>query len=83
MHKPDGVIEHEVRRELETDPAVDARGIVVSVEDGRVTIRGSVPRAEDVLDATEDAWRVHGVTAVDNELLVTPDCEPQHIDPLP
>jgi osmotically-inducible protein OsmY len=70
MHKPNNLLERDVKEELDWDPALDDTRIVVKADDGRITLSGAVDIFPDVALASEDAWRVGGVRAVDNELLV-------------
>ncbi len=70
MHKPNNLLEKDVRDELHWDPLLDDTRIVVKVDDGRVTLNGAVALLVDVDRASWDAWGVGGVKAVDNELLV-------------
>jgi BON domain-containing protein len=70
MHKPNNLLELDVKDSLDWDPVVEDLRIVVKADDGHVTLRGTVPSYDDKLRATEDVWTVGGVKAVDNELLV-------------
>jgi osmotically-inducible protein OsmY len=70
MHKPNNLLEFDVRDTLGWDPALDDRRISVNAESGHVTLTGSVPSSYDKRRAEEDAWTVGGVRALDNELLV-------------
>jgi len=70
MHKPNNLLEADVKDELEWDPTIDDSRIVVKASDGQVTLTGAVPTYLDSVEATEDAWSVSGVKQVDNELLV-------------
>ena len=70
MHKPNNLLEIDVRDELGWDPTIDDTRIVVKADDGRVTLTGTVPTYYDATRATDDAWIVGGVRDVDNELLV-------------
>jgi osmotically-inducible protein OsmY len=70
MHKPNNLLELDVRDSLDWDQALDDRRISVNADSGRVTLTGSVPTYHDKLRATEDAWTVGGVRSVDNDLLV-------------
>jgi osmotically-inducible protein OsmY len=70
MHKPNGVLEFDVKEALDWDSAIDPRRIEVKADDGRVTLTGSVPSYYEKVRATEDAWTVGGVKHLDNELLV-------------
>jgi len=70
MHKPNNLLELDVRDELEWDPVLDDSRVVVKADDGRVILTGTVPTYYDYTRAADDAWRVGGVRDVDNELLV-------------
>jgi osmotically-inducible protein OsmY len=70
MQKPNFLLESDVRDQLATDPLLDDSRVEVSVNNGAVTLRGTVPTYFDSVHAVEDAGRVSGVRSVDNELLV-------------
>jgi osmotically-inducible protein OsmY len=70
MHKPNKILESDVRDQLAWDPQVDPTRIVVSAKDGAVTLTGSVPSYYELTRAVEDVRLVGGVTQVDNQLLV-------------
>jgi osmotically-inducible protein OsmY len=70
MHKPNNLLELDVRDTLDWDPVVDDRRISVDADHGHVTLTGSVPTYYDKLRAAEDAWGVGGVKTLDNDLLV-------------
>lgn len=70
MHKPNNLLEFDVRETLAWDPVIDARRIEVAADHGRVTLSGSVPTYYDKLRAAQDAWMVGGVKTVENDLLV-------------
>jgi osmotically-inducible protein OsmY len=70
MHKPNEWLEADVRDSLDWDPQLDDSRIVVTADDGRVTLSGSVPTYLEVARAADDTGAVGGVTAVDNQLLV-------------
>ena len=71
-HKPNKVVELHVRDTLDWDRLLNDRRIEVVAEDGHVELAGSVPTYYEKLRASDDAWTVRGVKAVDNELLVGP-----------
>lgn len=75
MAKPNDVLESDVMEELDYDPQLDSTQIIVEAFDGKITLTGAVPTYYDFLQATDDAWSVGGVTAVDNELMVGLDGE--------
>lgn len=70
MHKPNNLLELDVRDTLDWDPVIDDRRISVDADHGHVTLTGTVPSYYDKLRAGEDAWTVGGVKTLDNELLV-------------
>ena len=70
MHKPNNLLEGDVREELDWDSLLDDSRIVVTAKDGVVTLSGAVNSYYDSVLASEDALSVGGVSAVDNELLV-------------
>ena len=72
MHRPNELLEADVRDQLDADTLLDSTRVMVSASHGRVTLSGSVPTYEQSLQAGEDAWRVRGVNAVENALLVGP-----------
>jgi osmotically-inducible protein OsmY len=59
-----------VRDELFWDPKVDSAPIVVSANDGEVTLRGTVGSFREKREARKAAERVYGVTSVNNRLQV-------------
>jgi osmotically-inducible protein OsmY len=70
MHKPNNLLEDDVREELDWDPYLNDRRIEIKAHDGEVTLTGNVDTYADLLEATDRTWTVGGVVAVDNELLV-------------
>jgi osmotically-inducible protein OsmY len=70
MHKPNNILEKDVRDELSWDASLDDSQVTVAADNGRVSLAGAVPTYFDLLTATDDVWAVSGVTSVDNELLV-------------
>jgi osmotically-inducible protein OsmY len=70
MHKPNNLLEFDVKDALSWDPVVDDSRIVVKADDGQVTLTGTVPTFYDTSLAVADAWSVGGVVNVENELLV-------------
>ena len=70
MHKTNKWLEMDVRDEFGWDPLLDATRIVVHADDGKVTLSGVVPTHYETVLADEDASRVGGVRAVNNQLLV-------------
>ena len=59
-----------VSEELYWDPKVDSAAIAVLVDDGVVTLRGTVGSFREKQDAKHDAERIYGVKDVKNELEV-------------
>ena len=70
MHKPNNLLEFDVKDALAWDPVVDDSRIVVKADDGHVTLTGTVPTFYEAKLAVADAWSVGGVVNVENELLV-------------
>jgi osmotically-inducible protein OsmY len=59
-----------VIEELYWDPKFDGKAIAVSVDDGEVTLRGTVGSLREKREAKKSAERVYGVESVKNELTV-------------
>jgi osmotically-inducible protein OsmY len=66
----DTEIARNVLDELLWDKSINADKINATASDGRVTLTGAVVTYHDKWRAGEDARGVHGVTAVDNDILV-------------
>jgi osmotically-inducible protein OsmY len=60
----------DIEEELTWDPKVDAKSIAVSVDDGHVTLSGTVGSAGEKREAKKVAEGVFGVVAVNDELQV-------------
>jgi hypothetical protein len=70
LQRPDDALKKDVQEALFYDTWVDAERIAVEVRDGVVTLRGTLPRAEEIRFACDDAWEVAGVREVRSELQV-------------
>lgn len=68
--RPDEELREEVEEALFYDTWVDAEAISVEVDDGIITLRGSLPSYEEIRYATDDAWDVDGVRGVRSELTI-------------
>lgn len=68
--RSDDEIREDVEDTLFYDTWVDADRITVVVEDGVVTLRGTLPSYDEVRYAVDDAWDVDGVRGVRSELQV-------------
>ncbi len=68
--RPDDELRAEVEEALFYDTWVDAEAITVEVEDGVVTLSGTLPDFAEVRYATDDAWDVDGVQGVRTRLTV-------------
>src|ERR1700693_1756958 len=68
--KTDFELRHDVERELEEDPSVDARDIAVTAKNGVVTLTGHVPTLGEKWRAESVAKRAPGVGAIANEIEV-------------
>lgn len=71
--RPDSDLKNDVIDELQWLPSVDSTHIGVSVEDGAVTLSGAVDSYPEMRLAGHAAQRVHGVTALAQELTVRGD----------
>ncbi len=69
--RDDAEVANDVRAALRTDPAIDATNVQVSVVNGTVSLRGTVPTSYQVRRAANNAWGVPGVLNVVNELGVS------------
>lgn len=63
-------IKKDIVDQLYWDDRVNAASVSVNVMDGTVTLTGNVPTYKARLSATEDAWKIDGVTNVRNQLVV-------------
>jgi osmotically-inducible protein OsmY len=68
--KTDSEIQKDVMDELKFEPMLDATGIGVAVKDGVVTLTGTVSNYAKKFAAEKATWRVKGVKAVAEELVV-------------
>ena len=66
----DETLKHDVEKELEFDPAIDATKIGVAASDGVVTLTGAVGSFTEKWEAESIAKRVFGVKGVANEVEV-------------
>jgi osmotically-inducible protein OsmY len=65
--KTDANIRVDVENELRWDPSIDEKGILVKVDDGVVSLQGSVAHFSDRWTAEEVTKRVAGVRAIAND----------------
>jgi osmotically-inducible protein OsmY len=63
-------VERWVGEELHWDPKLDSNAISVSVNDGEVTLRGTVGSFREKRDAEKTAQRVYGARTITNDLKV-------------
>jgi osmotically-inducible protein OsmY len=70
MHKPNNILESDVRDELDWDPRFDDSRVDVKANGGVVTLTGDVNSYYDSTIAADDAWGIAGVVSVDNQLIV-------------
>jgi osmotically-inducible protein OsmY len=68
--RTDSAIERDVEHELGWDPAIEAEDIGVAVDDGVVTLTGTVKSYAQKIMAERAVRDLHGVRAVANDLLV-------------
>jgi osmotically-inducible protein OsmY len=68
--KTDSQLQHDVMKELEWEPRIDAAHIGVAAKDGVITLSGSVGSYGEKDEAVKAAKRVYGVKAVVDEIEV-------------
>jgi osmotically-inducible protein OsmY len=68
--KTDSQLQHDVMKELEWEPRIDAAHIGVAAKDGVITLSGSVSSYWEKYEAVTAAKRVYGVRAVVDEIEV-------------
>lgn len=78
--KSDEQLKRDVEAELNWDPSINDSGIVVSTQDGVVTLAGHVPFYADKFFAEKAAKSVAGVRGVANDLEVKPQMAHQRSD---
>src|SRR5262249_10837847 len=71
-HKTDERITRDVLAGLAWDPAVTLADLSVSTHHGRVRLNGTADTFGTKLEAEDAAYRVGGVTSVDNQIVVDP-----------
>jgi osmotically-inducible protein OsmY len=71
--RTDAEIQQHVLEELVWDPEIEVTEIGVEVDDGIVTLTGTIDSYAKKLAAERAAFRVDGVRAVANDLLVQPE----------
>jgi osmotically-inducible protein OsmY len=72
MHRPNNLVESDIRESMDYDPRLNDSRIVVKADSGRVTLSGAVDTYPEVELAERDARYAMGVKAVDNQLVVGP-----------
>ena len=70
--KTDEQITQDVLDELAWDPSVTLADLSVSTDHGRVRLNGTADAFGTKLEAEDAAYRVGGVTSVDNQIIVDP-----------
>jgi hypothetical protein len=70
VHKPNFLLESDVREQLDWDPLLDDGRIVVEADAERIVLGGVVETLDEIERAVGDAWAVGRVKAVDSQLLV-------------
>jgi hypothetical protein len=67
---PDKELAGRVKQALEDEAKIQAAGIDVTASGGTVTLWGTTTSADERIRASRAAYRVQGVTTVDNKLAV-------------
>jgi osmotically-inducible protein OsmY len=70
MHRPNNLVESDIREALDYDPQLNDSRIIVKVDDGRVTLSGAVDTFPEMELAARDARYAMGVKSIDNQLMV-------------
>jgi osmotically-inducible protein OsmY len=70
MHRPNNLVESDIREALDYDPRLNDGRIIVKADDGCVTLSGAVATYPEVELAARDARYAMGVKAIDNQLVV-------------
>ena len=78
--KTDAKLQSDVQEELRWEPSITDRDIGVTVSNGVVTLRGTVPTYAEKYAAVKTAQRVAGVKAVAEDLQVKPIGPNAHSD---
>ncbi|MFO7905483.1 MAG: BON domain-containing protein [Pirellulaceae bacterium] len=68
--RTDADIQADVSYRLKSTASIDATLVTVNVDDGNVTLEGSVGSAAEKSEAETEAWLVPGVTSITNNLEV-------------
>lgn len=68
MNRKDETIKKEIVDQLYWDNRVDADDVTVNVENGKVTLSGTVPTHGARSSAVTDTWMIDGVTSVDDQI---------------
>jgi osmotically-inducible protein OsmY len=67
-----GDVKNKIKAAFHRSAEIDARRVDVEVHDGRVILSGSVRSWTEWEEAQQAAWAAPGVSAVDNQIAVTP-----------
>jgi osmotically-inducible protein OsmY len=70
MHRPNNLVESDIRESIDYDPRLNDSRIIVKAHDGRVTLSGTVDTFPERDLAERDARYAIGVKAIDNQLVV-------------
>jgi osmotically-inducible protein OsmY len=70
MHRPNNLVESDIRESMDYDPRLNDSRIIVKADDGRVTLSGAVGTFPERELAERDARYAMGVKAIDNQLVV-------------
>jgi osmotically-inducible protein OsmY len=77
----DAEIAANIREALQRDPFIEAGEVSVNVNDGVARLTGTVDTFFERAQADDVIARVEGVSAIENDLLVSADLDPLYYDP--
>lgn len=70
MHRPNHLVESDIRESMDYDPRLNDSRVIVKADDGRVTLSGAVDSFPERELAERDARYAEGVKTIDNQLVV-------------
>jgi osmotically-inducible protein OsmY len=72
VHVSPSGVKHKIEAAFKRSAEIDARRVSVEAHDGKVILHGSVRSWTEREEAQQAAWAAPGVTAVENQIAITP-----------